>query len=215
MDTFMSKLSQKINAQEMIRANTAADTAKMEAMRRQMEAYDRLLQDMRKVNLKAAENMDLMQSTIKEGLRKIEEIQGNNDAQADNERLLTETKKQMEEFLPKLQRQTDELLPKMQMQMEGLLPEIRKQVEESLEEMRKQMEEGFAKADDFLHKENVKVYRNVQASVVEELNKQNEVLVEKMKERIGEQKSMMPVSIIIILLILGDIAIHLLDLLVI
>lgn len=215
MDTFMSKLSQKINAQEMIRANTAADTAKMEAMRRQMEAYDRLLQDMRKVNLKAAENMDLMQSTIKEGLRKIEEIQGNNNAQEDNERLLTETKKQMEEFLPELQRQTDELLPKMQSQMEGLLPEIKKQVEESLEEMKRQMEEGFNKADEFLHKENVKVYRNVQASVVEELNKQNEILVGRIKERIGEQKSMMPISIIIILLILGDIAIHLLDLLVI
>lgn len=215
MDTFMSKLSQKINAQEMIRANTAADTAKMEEMQRQMKEYDKLLQDMRKVNLKAAENMDLMQNAIKEGLQKIEEIQGNSDTQADNERLLTETKKQMEEFLPRLQRQTEDLLPRMQTQMEGLLPEIRKQVEESLEEMKKQMEEGFTKADDFLHKENVKVYRNVQASVVEELNKQNEVLVGKIKERIGEQKSMMPISIIILLLVLADIAIHLLDLFVI
>lgn len=215
MDTFMSKLSQKINAQEMIRANTAADTAKMEAMQRQMEEYDKLLQDMRKVNLKAAENMDLMQNAIKEGLQKIEEIQGNSDTQADNERLLTETKKQMEEFLPRLQRQTEDLLPRMQTQMEGLLPEIRKQVEEPLEEMKKQMEEGFTKADDFLHKENVKVYRNVQASVVEELNKQNEVLLEKIKERISERKSMMPISIVILLLVLADIAIHLLDLFVI
>lgn len=215
MDTFMSKLSQKINAQEMIRANTAADTAKMEEMQRQMKEYDKLLQDMRKVNLKAAENMDLMQNVIKEGLQKIEEIQGNGDTQADNERLLEETKKQMEEFLPEIQRQTEDLLPRMQTQMEELLPEIRKQVDESLEEMKKQMEEGFTKADDFLHKENVKVYRNVQASVVEELNKQNEVLVGKIKERIGEQKSMMPISIIILLLVLADIAIHLLDLFVI
>lgn len=215
MDTFMSKLSQKINAQEMIRANTAADTAKMEAMQRQMEEYNKLLQDMRKVNLKAAENMDLMQNVIKEGLQKIEEIQGNSDTQADSEKLLAETKKQMEGFLPELQRQTEDILPRMQTQMEELLPEIRKQVEEPLEEIKKQMEEGFNKADDFLHKENVKVYRNVQASVVEELNKQNEVLVEKMKERIGKQKSMMPISIIILLLVLADIAIHLLDLLVI
>lgn len=219
MDTFMSKLSQKINAQEMIRANTAADTAKMEAMQRQMEEYDKLLQDMRKVNLRAAENLDLMQNVIKEGLQKIEEVQGNSNTQADNDKLmqefLPELQRQTEELLPRVQTQMEELLPRVQTQMEELLPEIKKQVEEPLEEMKKQMEEAFNKSDDFLHKENVKVYRNVQASVIEELNKQNDVLVEKIKERVGKQKSMMPISIIILLLVLADIVIHLLDIFVI
>ena len=38
MDTFIDKLAQKKNAQEMIRANSAAEAAKMEQMQKQMKA---------------------------------------------------------------------------------------------------------------------------------------------------------------------------------
>ena len=165
MDKFMDKLSQKKNAQEMIQANTAADTAKMEQLQHQIAEYDTLLQDMRKVNLKITENMEQMQKVIQESLQKIEAIKESGDTQIDKEELLTEIKKQMEE--------------------------------------------AFRQSDDFLHKENVKVYRNVQAAVAEELTKQTDVLVAKQRETAGKQKALLPVSIIVMLLVLVDIAVNL------
>ena len=47
MDTFIDKLAQKRNAQEIIRANTAAEAQKMEKLEKQVEAYEGLLQEMR------------------------------------------------------------------------------------------------------------------------------------------------------------------------
>ena len=52
MDTFIDKLAQKRNAQEMIRANMTAEAAKMEQLQGQMKAYDELMQEIRKVNLR-------------------------------------------------------------------------------------------------------------------------------------------------------------------
>ena len=56
MDTFIDKLAQRRNAQEMIRANMTAEAVKMEQLQNQMQAYDGLMQEIRKVNLKTAEN---------------------------------------------------------------------------------------------------------------------------------------------------------------
>ena len=50
MDTFIDKLAQKKNAQEMIRANSAAEAVKMDQMQKQMKAYDELMQEIRRVN---------------------------------------------------------------------------------------------------------------------------------------------------------------------
>ena len=59
MDNFMDKVAQKLGAQEMIRANAAAEAAELENMEKQltvfkeqMEKYDDCLQEMRKLNLK-------------------------------------------------------------------------------------------------------------------------------------------------------------------
>ena len=57
MDTFIDKLAQKRNAQEMILANMTAEAAKMEQMQSQMKAYDELMQEIRQVNLKTAANL--------------------------------------------------------------------------------------------------------------------------------------------------------------
>ncbi|MCM1086689.1 MAG: hypothetical protein NC419_00945 [Muribaculaceae bacterium] len=259
MDTFMDKLTQRKNAQEMIQANTAADTAKMEMMQRQMDEYDSLLQAMRKVNLKTAENMDLMQKAAQESIQKIQAIQENDEAQAKRDSLLEEIKKQMEalsltmdtqkkemaeipsllakrieEFsaetgkqvekfaalsaetrkqaealLAETRKQSEESSAETRKQAEGLLAETRKQIEEFSAESKKQMEEAFAKSDDFLHKENVKVYRNVQAAMTEELNKQTELIVGKQTESAGKQKALLPVSIITLLLVLADLFLRL------
>lgn len=57
MDTFIDKLAQKRNAQEMIRANMTAEAVKMEQLQNQMQAYDELMREIRQVNLKTVENV--------------------------------------------------------------------------------------------------------------------------------------------------------------
>ena len=60
MDNFMDTLADRYNAQEMIRANSQADTMQMEGLEEQVEAYEAVLQEMRKLNYKNAELTEKM-----------------------------------------------------------------------------------------------------------------------------------------------------------
>ncbi len=163
MDTFIGKLAQKRNAQEMIRANTTAEAIKMEQMQNQMEQYDKVMQEIRRVNLKTAENAVTAQDLLKECIEKTEALQ-----------------------------------------QEGKTQEAR---EESAAELKKMLEELFRQSDDFLHKENVKVYRNVQAALVEELNKQTEAIkAEQNRKKSG--KGPVVLMVLILIGVAADLAIH-------
>ncbi len=163
MDTFIGKLAQKRNAQEMIRANTTAEAIKMEQMQNQMEQYDKVMQEIRRVNLKTAENAVAAQDLLKECIEKTEALQQEEKTQ-----------------------------------------EAR---EESAAELKAMLEELFRQSDDFLHKENVKVYRNVQAALVEELNKQTEAIKAEQNRKKGGNA---PVVLMVLILIgvAADLAIH-------
>lgn len=171
MDTFIDRLSHKKSSQEMIQANSAADAAKMEQLQNQVNEYDALLQDMRKVNLKAAENMEQMQQMLEAALKKIEAVKEADD-----------TKDTVD---------------------------IKAEIEELSKELKKQMEEISMRSDDFQHRENVKVYRNVQASMEEALEKQTDTISQKISEGVRKQSALLPVSIIIMLMVIIDIAINL------
>ncbi len=130
MDTFIDKLAQKKNAQEMIRANSAAEAAKMDQMQKQMKAYDELMQEIRRVNIKTAENVDNVRDVLSQCMEKLTALE-------------TESV------------QTEE-------------------VETQLAGIKSLLEERLTQSEEFVHRENVKVYRNVQAAFTEELAKQNE-----------------------------------------
>lgn len=164
MDTFIDKIAQRRNAQEMILANMTAEAAKMEQMQNQMKAYDELMQEIRRVNLKTAENLANVQGTLKEYMEKLEAIQADNSESEENR--------------------------------------------EALAQLRENLDEKFRQSDDLLHKENVKVYRNVQAAVTEELNKQTEELKKSQRENRGS-RALLPISIVILLAVLADIAVQL------
>lgn len=165
MDTFIDKLAQKRNAQEIIRANTTAETAKMEQMQKQLQAYDGLLQEIRRVNLKTAENAAEVKNVLKVCMDKLDSVQ------------------------------------KVEGQLEGS--------EQTLEEIKQLLEEKFRQSDDFLHKENVKVYRNVQAALIEELNKQTEELKNSQVQN-KTSKALLPISVLILIGVIADIVINLL-----
>lgn len=233
MDTFMDKFAQRKKAQGMIDANAAADTAKMEKLRNQINEYEHLLQEMRKVNLRTAENVDKMRKAIQTGVEKLEAFQTENAAQAEKDKVLLEIKSQMEEALAALKEQQDRLAGEMKEQQAALFEgvkkqqaalagemkeqqdtlaeEVKKQPEAFSEEIKKQLEEAFRQSEDFFHKESVKVYRNVQAAMTEELGKQTEALSAVQKESGKRQKAMLPLTVVILLLLLADIALQLLQ----
>ena len=107
VDSFMDKLAQRFNSQEIIKANAQAEAAEIERMKKQMEQYDVCLQDMRKLSLSNTEAAEKMKELI------------------DN-------------------------------------------LETSRETLMEQIKNMNADAYECVHKENVKVYRNVQAVVQEE-----------------------------------------------
>lgn len=211
MDTFIDKLAQKRNAQEMILANMTAEAAKMEEMQNQMKAYDDLMQEIRQVNLKTAENLSDVQSTLKEYMTKLETLQQDNGRDEETKQALAQIKGLLED------NSRDEETKQTLVQIRELLEDTGKDEEtkQALAQLREVLDEKFGQADDFLHKENVKVYRNVQAAVVEELNKQTEELKKQAEELKQSQKenrgskAVLPVSILILLAVLADIAIHL------
>lgn len=163
MDTFIDRLAQKKNAQEMIRANSAAEAAKMEQMQQQLTAYDGVMQEIRRVNLKTAENVDKVRDVLAQCMEKLENIE-------------TEG---------------------------GQAEELEKQ----LAGIRALLEERLTQSEEFMHKENVKVYRNVQAAFTEELEKQN--------ENRNPKGSRLPVGLSIAILagVVVDIIIHVVTLL--
>ena len=163
MDTIIDKLAQKRNAQEMIRANSAAEAAKMDQMQKQLKANDETMQEVRRVNIKTAENVENMRSLLAQCMEKLESAE----------------------------------------RKEGSDEEAEKQ----LAAIRGLLEERLAQTEDFVHKENVKVYRNVQAAFTEELEKQNG-----QNEEDGTQRGAgAPVGLLVAILIgvLVDIAVNL------
>lgn len=130
MDTFIDKLAQKKNAQEMIRANSAAEAVKMAQMQDQLKACDEVMQETRRVNLKTSENVENMRKLLAECMDKLKGLEVE-------------------------RKDTDSM-------------------EQELAGIKALLEERISQSEDFTHKENVKVYRNVQAAFTEELAKQNE-----------------------------------------
>lgn len=157
MDTFIDKLAQKFSAQDMIRANLAAEAKETKKLREKMESYESLLQEMRQINLKNMESAERVNQ------------------------LLQESEHADKEFL----------------------------------------QEMFAKTDEAIHTENVKVYRNVQAAVSNALEDQTKLLIEKQHELICEQRKLSKMRVaflntMIVLIFLGvaaDITLHVLGIL--
>lgn len=204
MDTFIDKLAQKRNAQEMILANMTAEAAKMEQMQNQMNAYDELMQEIRQVNLKTAANLSDVQNTLKEYMSKIESMQSDDGREAETRQVLDRIKGLLEDN--SRNEETMQVLDRIK----GLLEDNSRNEEtmQTLTQLKEVLEEKFKQSDDYLHRENVKVYRNVQAAVAEELSKQTDELKQSQKANRGS-KAVLPIAVLTLLAVLADIAIHL------
>ena len=163
MDNFMDKLAQKFNAQEVIKANSQAEAAEMKKLQLQVAEYEKILQEMRKLNYKNSELSDKIDGLVGENANKIQGLQEEETKLLSILRNLTDEQTRMreEEFAKKEAERAEET----------------KRTEEQKQQL-VELEERFKQSNDFVHKENVKVYRNVQAVVVDELKNQTEALMQ-------------------------------------
>lgn len=218
MDNFMDKIAQKLNSQDMIRANAAADAAELQNLetqmalfKEQMEKYDDCLQEMRKLNLKNIESA--------QGVQQLADIA--------NEKLGKTAEEVEAVSVSKIQQTSDLSIAGIKQTSDVSIAGIHQTVEESLakiaeikenadnlEEITETMtglshklEESFKSMEDFLHTDNVKVYRNVQAAMIEELEKQTEEIKQAQEKAAKTNKMLLPFVIITMVIALADLAV--------
>ena len=213
MDMFMDKLAQKLTSSEIIKANSAADAAELERLQKQLDQYDACLQEMRKLSLRNVENTDKIGELLDESVQKIQSFQaGDKDFARLEEQMQMQLQEQgtmltaLEERIKTNFRRSEEelasLKEEMRTAMEGMKP--------SAEEIVPSMEEMLEKSNDFVHKENVKVYRNVQAVVVEETKKQTEALEPVLKKSTGKVKAVFVFAVLAFIAAAADLVLNLL-----
>lgn len=179
MDNFIDKLAQRWNAGELIKANSAAEAMEMKKLREQIAQYEEILQEMRKLNLRNSELAEITRTLMEEGLLAMTELLKGTGQESGQE----------------------EVLERLQGQL-GEMKELLLQKEDN----KQLLEEIANKTEDFIHKENVKVYRNVQAVVTEGLQSQKEEQSRQNGVLAASVKGVRPLLIAVLLLLLGNLA---------
>lgn len=281
MDNFVDKLSQKINAQEMIKANAQAEANEMQRLQEQVAQYEAILQDMRKLNYKNSELTDKINALVDESMQKVQSSRANgeggevaanvssdlsdaimiavdealrgmdvgsslkdsvsntlmipvdqmkqssmmvsdsvsevrqiaedvrssvDDVRTSSEELKTSVKASVDNAILTMRRENREIADHLEYirttvdnmknpteedeerraeeEAKRLAEEKEKEEARIAKEMedKKALEEMFKQSDEFVHKENVKVYRNVQAVVVDEFKNQTDGLTKHNQE---------------------------------
>ena len=129
MDNFMSKLSQRINAQDTIKANFMADTAEKEKMKKQLQEYDTILQSVRNLYLKQEESSEAFTKLA-------EKIEGLQTMDTGKSEILEELK----ECISKSDEYTHRECVKVYRNVQALLDEQNKKLDESTAALEQKLE---------------------------------------------------------------------------
>lgn len=192
MDTFMDKLAHKLTAQEMIKANSAADAEEMKKLKNQVKEYRDVL--------------DQMQTQVTESIEKLNQVQMEAKDNSELLEAVAQLKQSVEMKINGMQEDWNEL--------EQAVNSKLNYTNESVSRLEGVLDEKVGSAigtkldnvNENIHKECVKVYRNVQAAVVEENNKQTENIVEAVNSLKGKLGAILGVSIVALIAALGGIA---------
>lgn len=204
MDNFMDKISQRLSSQELIRANAAAEAAELENLEKQLtlfkeqtDKYDEYLQEMRKLNLKNIESAQGVQELADKAGEKLGQAVGEMEAES-----VSRIKQTSDVSIAGINQTLQESLAKIaEIKEDGGNVE---QLTENMTQLQGKLEELFKNLEDFLHTDNVKVYRNVQAAVTEELEKQTTELKETLDKSVRGIKVVIPFSIITMILAIAN-----------
>lgn len=192
MDSFMDEIVQKFTPQDMIRANAAAEAAEIESLEKQltlfkeqMDKYDDCLQEMRKLNLKNIESA--------QDVQQLADKAGEHIGKAAEESV-TGIRKMIDESLAKIEEikghadNTEEIT--------GVVREVQAKTEEILKNL-----------EDYLHTDNVKVYRNVQAAMTEELDTRTQTIMQELEKVQKKTKVLFPFVLISMILGVAQLAV--------
>ena len=215
MDTFMDKLASKFNAQEMIRANSAAEAKENERLQKEVEVYKQCLQEMREISLQNSSTADEVAELVKASLDKIAAIQvessksddviaamqSNSDVMLNAVRnssneMLNAVRSNSEEMFGAVKNNSDVMLSSMRGALKLNADTVMGAIEGSSDKILAELQagnDGFKDAlknellaeikkelksqEENVHKECVKVYRNVQAVITDENEKQTEEII--------------------------------------
>lgn len=175
---------------EEMRAAQQSQLSQMEALRNELDERiavikesqaDQLesLRSMQSEQMESIRGMQQAQMDSINGLRdaQVDGIKGLQDAQFENVRNSLED--QLDNMRSMVKAQINGLKSNQDGQIDGLKGALDKQnetIETTLGEMKENLESQLSGSNDFVHRECVKVYRNVQAAMGEENNKQIENL---------------------------------------
>lgn len=208
-------------------------------LRDSLVEYEGYLNEMRQVTLKNVETLDVIQRYTDKsaaGMQKLAEqslegIQRVTAESAGGLRRMIETgtsnlSRMAEAGEANVNRTTQECLNRLQSYTEAGMAQIDASREKNLETAAavekieqailahmENMKELLKQSDDFTHKENVKVYRNVQAVVVDEVKKQTEAMAAQKEELVRrnetlqkQNKGLKPLMIVTLIAAVANIA---------
>ncbi len=201
MDTFMDKLAHKLTAQEMIKANTAAEVEELNRLRNQVKEFDNCLLQMKQTNNELGVQV---QKLVEDGVAKLE---GARVDTAEIDRLVNESIAKIQEVYS---------LCGGMMGVMSLVSENVAKIQEDqtnpqqLQELKQVLSEKMEESGENIHKECVKVYRNVQAVVVEESGKQTEAVSSSVSGLKSKLNAILGVSVVALIAGLSGIVFQLL-----
>lgn len=207
MDIFMDKLAQRHNAQEIIRANTLAEAEELDKLRNRVAEYNECLDRLKGLveenaaGLKSAagKNVEEISRLVEESLVKIREIRRDS---TELEKLRTQ--------LGDMDGAISDRFEQLSKQMEEISQLLK---ETAAEDPGGKLSDKFAATDENVHKECVKVYRNVQAVVIEEGEKHGGTLKEisgQMNAMKGKLGAVLGISIAALIISLAGVVLQLL-----
>ena len=209
MDTFMDKLAQKLNAQEMIRANSAAEAEELGKLRNQVAEYNQCLAKLQKLLEDGEQKLEgakvdgaEINRLVEESIAKISALQKD-----------TESIDEMKAVLAGLKDSLEAALQEQEQSLSAKLEDQKSVVAAQLEDQNKAVVAKLDESNENVHKECVKVYRNVQAVVVEENGKQTESLTNSVAALKGKLNAVLGVSITAMILALAGVVLQVLNLL--
>ena len=186
------------NPDEMFRANGAAEAAQTDRLKAEVEDYAQVVSELRELyekNNELVQKLQFMNRNATEGVRTLLE---------DNNRQITEKLAELEAWDHKA----------FESEMRAAISDAREQIVGSIRESSGAAKDLFQEANEFNHRDNVRVYRNVQASMIAELSKQTQELNEKLdiiQKQSEPDKSQSTMHKVSIGLLIAVIAVQLLE----
>jgi len=199
MDNFIDKLSQRFNADKIIRANSQAEKLELERLRDETRAYDELLQEIRRLNLKNVETADQLQALSGQ----VSELASASlTAIAEKNRSQEEQGKQTDAFAREVRDAYGET--------QALCREIKEtlaELQSTVAQNQEKIAQTQSSLEEYTHRESVKVYRNVQAVLDDGLKNQKKELNEVFDNKGARNKGIYILVSIVLAVSLGNLGI--------